>query len=68
MQPSSTIETIEDIFHFRQFSSSIYKVSNSEHKAIKEFTSPEKTKQEVERIEIQIIEDEHDIWIEQTKV
>jgi len=57
------IENMEDVFFFRRFSSEIYKESNLYDKSISDYTPAEDVPTEAERIEVSMIEMEHDIWI-----
>ncbi|MES2555268.1 MAG: hypothetical protein V4604_03905 [Bacteroidota bacterium] len=62
--PSDDIRTFDDLFFFRDFYGEIYKESNVNDKPIADYTSSaeERTK-EIQRIEISMIEIEHDYWI-----
>ena len=61
------ISTVEDIFQFRYFFSNIYKESNIYDRKISDYKSGNSIKDEAERIEMEIIDMEHDIWIGLTK-
>jgi gliding motility associated protien GldN len=61
------IHTLDDVFYYSCFNSSIYKESNVYNRSIQEYSrSPEQTEQEIQRIELQMIDDEHDLWIDET--
>lgn len=61
---SSTPISMDDYFFQRKFSGEIYKQSNRDDLLISEYCStPEKVKFEQQRIEIEMIETEHEIWL-----
>ncbi|HLP54104.1 MAG TPA: hypothetical protein VK151_03710 [Fluviicola sp.] len=61
---SHVIKTFDDLFFFRDFYGEIYKESNVNDKPIADYisTAEEKAK-EIQRIEISMIEIEHDYWM-----
>jgi Gliding motility associated protein GldN len=59
----SKIKNLDDLFFYRYFYGEIYKESNIYDKRLTDFPNPK----ESERIEIKLIEKEHDIWISLTK-
>lgn len=64
----SKIKTLDDVFFLRDFASTIYKESNVWNKAIADsWQYKEDQVKEAERIELSLIENEHDIWIGLTK-
>jgi len=64
----SYINTLDDLFFFRYFSSSIYKEENVYDRKITDYyKTREEIEKEAERIEINVIESEHDIWVSFTK-
>lgn len=58
------ISTLEDILHFRHFSSCIYKESNVFDRKISDYKTGKEIHEEAEKIEMDILDLEHDIWIE----
>ncbi|HYV93139.1 MAG TPA: hypothetical protein VE978_15295 [Chitinophagales bacterium] len=64
---ASKIKTLDDIFFFRDFSGQIYKESNVFDRKISDYKTGNDVEKEVESIEINIIETEHDNWIYFTK-
>jgi gliding motility associated protien GldN len=60
---NSNIKTIEDVFFFRHFSSEIYKESNVYDRQLSDYLIGDDIKKEALKIEVRIIEAEHDIWI-----
>lgn len=61
---SSIPISLDDIFFQRKFSGEIYKQWNRDDLLISEYCStPEKVKFEQQRIEIEMIETEHEIWL-----
>jgi Gliding motility associated protein GldN len=58
-----SISTIEDIFQFRHFSGSIYKESNVYDRKISDYKTGNAIKEESERIEMNVLDLEHDTWI-----
>ena len=62
------IKTIDDLFFYRYFSSTIYKEANVYDRKISDYSKTKKEiEKEAERIEMNLIEMEHDIWIGFTK-
>jgi antitoxin component YwqK of YwqJK toxin-antitoxin module len=61
------IKTLDDLFFFHSFYGQIYKEENQYDRTIASYASGAQIAKEAERIEINIIEDEHDIWISFTK-
>jgi len=62
------IRTLDDLFFYRNFASTIYKQSNVWDKTIADsWQYKEDQVKEAERIELALIENEHDIWIGMTK-
>jgi antitoxin component YwqK of YwqJK toxin-antitoxin module len=59
----STIKTIDDIFFFRYFPSTIYKESNVKNQMISDYAKGSAIQMEDERIEVELIEMEHDVWV-----
>lgn len=61
---SEDIRTFDDLFFFRDFYGEIYKESNLDDKPISAYTSSaEERATEIQRIEISMIEIEHDFWM-----
>jgi hypothetical protein len=58
----SKIKTLDDLFFYRYFYGEIYKESNIYDRLLAYFPNPK----ESERVEIMLIEKEHDIWISLT--
>ena len=61
------IKTLDDLFFYRFFSSQIYKESNVHDRTIASYKKGKEIEKEAERIEIGVIESEHDLWISFTK-
>ncbi|MEI6347100.1 MAG: hypothetical protein WCP69_04035 [Bacteroidota bacterium] len=61
------VKSYDDLFFFRYYYGQIYKEANATNKSIAEYKTGEEIKKEAERIEIEIIEYEHDTWIGYTK-
>lgn len=61
------VKSYDDLFFFRYYYGQIYKERQIPDKSISEYKKGDEIKKEAERIEIDIIEDEHDIWIGYTK-
>lgn len=60
------INTMDDIFFFRYFSSTIYKQNNIENTELKDYcTTQEELKKESVRIENEMLEMEHNVWIDE---
>ena len=57
------IHSLDDLFFYRDFASTIYKESNVYNQEIADYTAPDMIEKEAERIELSIIELEHDTWI-----
>jgi gliding motility associated protien GldN len=60
---NSMVETVEDWLHFRHFQSLIEKESNVYNRTIADYTTEETIKKEQERIEMRLIDGEHDLWM-----
>ncbi|ASS49099.1 MAG: hypothetical protein A3D31_04785 [Candidatus Fluviicola riflensis] len=61
---SDDIRTFDDLFFFRDFYGEIYKESNISDKPISAYaSSDEERAKEIQRIEISMIEIEHDFWM-----
>ena len=61
------IKTYDDLFFFRYFYGQIYKESNVWDRPISSYTSGNDIEKEAERIEITLIETEHDFWMAYAK-
>jgi len=61
------IKTLDDLFFYRFFFGQIYKESNIYDRKIADYKNGNAIKEEAERIEIGLIESEHDIWINFSK-
>ncbi len=61
------IKTIDDLFFYRYFSAPIYKEENVYERSISDYMWGKEIEKEAERIELNTIEYEHDIWISFTK-
>ncbi len=61
------IKTLDDLFFYRYFYGQIYKESNVYDKPIATYKTGKEIEKEAERIELSLIESEHDIWIRFTK-
>lgn len=57
------VETVEDWLHFRHFQSLIEKESNMYDRSVADYTTEETIKKEQERIEMRLIDGEHDLWM-----
>lgn len=57
------IVSLSDVFQYRFFTSEIYMELNVKHQRISDYATGAKLKKEQERIEIEMIETEHDKWI-----
>lgn len=64
---SNSVKSLDDLFFFRHFSGTIYKESNYQDIAIQEYTKGKAKSKEAERIEINLIEAEHNLWINLSK-
>lgn len=60
------ISTLEDIFQFTHFSSSIYKESNVYDRKLSDYRTGNAIIEESQKIEMNLIDLEHDIWINMT--
>lgn len=57
-------QSLDDLFFFRNFSSVIYKRSNAEDVSIKDYAkTSEKQEKERNRVEVEMIEAEHQFWM-----
>ena len=63
----SDIRTLDDIFYFRYFPSVIYKETNIRNLELKEYCAPETLSHAQLRIEIELIEKEHDLWVKYSR-
>ncbi|MFM2224829.1 MAG: hypothetical protein RJA07_1031 [Bacteroidota bacterium] len=63
----TSIKTLDDIFFFRDFYGQIYKEANISDKQISDYKTGIEILKEAERIEIGIIEEEHDLWLASAK-
>ncbi len=61
------IKTLDDLFFFRYFYGRIYKATNVYDRLISDYKQGEDILKESERIDIGLIEQEHDIWISMTE-
>ena len=61
------IKTFDDLFFYRYFYGQIYKESNVYDRPISVYKTGTEIEKEAERIEISLIESEHDIWISFTE-
>lgn len=61
------IENLDDIFFYRYFYGKIYKELNINDRQFSSFMTGQERDKESERIEISLIENEHDTWIQFTK-
>lgn len=61
------IKTFDDLFFYRYFYGQIYKESNVYDRPISTYKTDKEIEKEAERIEISLIESEHDIWITLTE-
>lgn len=59
----SYIRTLDDLFFFRYFYSRIYKEENLYDRPIRAYGPGVDEEKESERIEIELIENEHDLWL-----
>ncbi len=62
---NSMVENLDDWLHFRCFQSIIEKETNAYDRALAEYTSGDALKKEQERIEMALIDREHDFWMVQ---
>jgi len=63
----SYIKTLDDLFFYRYFSSTIYKEENVKDRKISDYKTGKDIEKEAEKIELNLIDAEHDIWIRFTK-
>jgi hypothetical protein len=63
----SHIRTLDDVFFYRYFYGQIYKEATVHDRPISAYKSGLEIEKEAERIEISLIESEHDIWITLTE-
>lgn len=63
----SKIKTLDDLFFYRYFYGQIYKESNVYDRQISAYKTGKAVESEAERIEISLIENEHDLWISFTQ-
>jgi hypothetical protein len=63
---NSLIKNLDDVFYFRDFSSTIYKESNVYDRKIADYKTRNGIKEEADKIEMSILDLEHDIWIKST--
>lgn len=61
------IKTLDDLFFYRYFYGQIYKESNVYDRQISVYKTGKEIEKEAERIEINLIESEHNIWISLTE-
>lgn len=61
------IKTFDDLFFYRYFYGQVYKESNVYDRPISTYKTGKEIEKEAERIEISLIESEHDIWISLTE-
>ena len=59
----SVIKTTDDLFFFRYFPSTICKESNVKNQLISDYAKGAMVQQEDLRIEVELIEAEHDLWV-----
>lgn len=60
------VNTLDDLFFFRGFSSRILKETNVYDRSVADYTSPENVNKESDRIELSLLELEHLCWYHQT--
>ncbi len=58
-----SINSLDDLFFFRNFNSSIYKEANIYNRTIADYKSGPDIVKEAEKIEINLIESEHALWL-----
>jgi antitoxin component YwqK of YwqJK toxin-antitoxin module len=64
---ATRIKTLDDLFFYRDFYGKIYKEANLYNRSINNYIkNKEEIGKEAERIEISIIEEEHDLWLDIT--
>lgn len=59
------INTLEDVLHFRQFNSQIYKETNVFDRKIIDYTPSDRIEKEAIRIEMDLLNREHDLWVQE---
>ena len=64
---STNINTLEDVFFYRHFTSTITKESNVYDRELGDYCKRDEIEKEAERIEISILELEHKIWLSFTR-
>ncbi|MBL4862477.1 MAG: hypothetical protein JKY09_05605 [Crocinitomicaceae bacterium] len=63
--PCDKVKSLDDLFFFRCFSGQIYKAGNVYDRKISDYmTGDKELDKESLRIDIDLIEDEHDLWIQ----
>jgi hypothetical protein len=63
----SEIRTLDDLFFFRYFPGVVYKETNIKNLELREYCAPETLGHAQQRIEIELIEREHDLWVKYSK-
>ena len=63
-----SISNIFDVFHFRFFNSTIYKDSNVFDYKISDYKNESEINDESKKIEMELIDIEHDLWIKSTEM
>lgn len=58
------IKTLDDVFFYRFFSSTIYKEVNVYDRELADYVEEDQLEQEAEKIELELIELEHSTWLE----
>ena len=58
----------ENVFHFRFFNSTIYKESNVFDYKISDYKNESEINDESKKIEMELIDIEHDLWIKSTEI
>jgi hypothetical protein len=62
----SNIKTMDDLFFFRYFNSTIYKQTNLKDQELKDYCkTPEEIKKENIRIENEMLDMEHNVWMDE---
>lgn len=59
----AAVQTLDDLFYFRCFSGMIYKETNIYDRTIASYTPKSERAAEAERIEMEMIDTEHDLWL-----
>lgn len=62
------IKTLDDLFFYRYYYGQIYKEANYNNQPIAAYKAEKEINKEAERIEISLIESEHNIWIKFTEL